>query len=103
MSALKITKENYSEFVERSEEPVLLDFWAPWCGPCRMVAPVIDEIADEVSHAKVGKINIMEEPELADQFKILSIPTLSILKNGKVEKSTVGIQPKGEILKMLNA
>lgn len=102
MAAIKITKQNFNQEVLNSREPVLLDFWASWCGPCRMVAPTIEEISDEVEGtAKVGKINVDEEAELASQFKIMSIPTLMVVKNGKVSAQAVGVRPKQDILRML--
>ncbi|MFT4144468.1 MAG: thioredoxin [Mobilitalea sp.] len=103
MSVLTITKENFENEVLKSKEPVLLDFWATWCGPCRMVSPIIDEIAGEVSNVKVGKINVDEQHELALAFKVMSIPTLAIVKDGKVVKSSVGAKPKAAILQMINA
>ena len=102
MSALTITKENFDSEVMRSDKPVLLDFWASWCGPCRMVSPVIDEIAGEVNHVKVGKVNVDEQPELASAFRVMSIPTLAVVKGGKVVNTSVGVRPKSEIVKMLN-
>ena len=101
MSVLTITKNNFNEEVLNSDKPVLLDFWASWCGPCRMVSPVVDEIANEVSNAKVGKINVDEQPELASEFKVMSIPTLVVIKDGKVVKTAVGVRPKADILNML--
>ncbi len=103
MSAITITKENFEAEVLRSDKPVLLDFWAAWCGPCKMVSPVIDEIAGEVGHAKVGKVNVDEQPELAQQFRVMSIPTLVVIRDGKVEKTTVGAKSKNDILSMLKA
>ncbi|HIW15359.1 MAG: thioredoxin [Acutalibacteraceae bacterium] len=101
MSVLTITKENFEKEVLQSKEPVLLDFWASWCGPCRMVSPVIDEIAGEVSGKKVGKVNVDEQPELAERFGVMSIPTLIVMKNGKMASQAVGVRPKSEILSML--
>lgn len=102
MSALTITKENFESEVLKSDKPVLLDFWAAWCGPCRMVSPVVDEIAGEVTNAKVGKINVDEQPELASSFRVMSIPTLAVMKDGKVVNTTVGARSKNDILSMLN-
>lgn len=101
MSAINITKENFQEEVIRSEKPVLLDFWAPWCGPCRMVAPLLDEIAGERSDLKVGKVNVDEQPELARQFGVISIPTLAVVKEGQVVNQVVGARPKNAILDLL--
>lgn len=96
-----ITKENYNELVEKSEKTVLLDFWAVWCGPCRMMAPTVEEIARDNPDIMVGKVNVDEEPELAQQFGITSIPTLVALKNGEVIGQTVGVQPKIKVLDLL--
>ena len=101
MSVLHIDKNNFQPEVLESSSPVLLDFWAPWCGPCRMVAPILDEIAAERPDIKVAKINIDEEPQLASQFGVMSIPTLAVLKNGKVVQKAVGARPKDAILAML--
>lgn len=102
MSVLKITKNNYAQEVANSDKPVLLDFWASWCGPCRMLSPIVEEVAQEtMNKAKVGKINVDEEPELAQAFRVMSIPTLVLMKNGKVVKSSVGFKPKDAILSML--
>lgn len=101
MSTIKITSDNFEKEVLKSDKPVLLDFWAAWCTPCKMVSPVIDEIASEVTTAKVGKINIDEQPELAAAFGVMSIPTLAVMKNGKIVNSMVGVRPKASILKML--
>lgn len=99
--SIKITKENFKEIVINSEKPVLLDFWATWCGPCRMVSPIVDEIANENPQFVVGKINVDEEPELASSFNISSIPTLVALKNGKIQNQLVGAYPKSAILSIL--
>ena len=101
MSVLTITKNNFQEEVIRSEKPVLLDFWASWCGPCRMVSPIVDEIAAQRSDIKVCKINVDEQPELAARFGVMSIPTLVVMKNGKVINQAVGARPKAQILAML--
>ena len=101
MSVMVITKENFQKEVLEANVPVLLDFWAPWCGPCRMVSPIVDEIAQEVSDAKVGKINVDEQTELAAQFRIMSIPTLAVFKEGKMVTTSVGAKPKTAILDML--
>lgn len=101
MSALIITKENFEKEVMQSDKPVLLDFWAPWCGPCRMVTPIVDEIASERGDIKVGKVNVDEQPELAAQFGVMSIPTLVVMKGGKVVNKMVGARPKAQILAML--
>ncbi len=101
MSTMTITKENFEKEVIQSEKPVLLDFWASWCGPCRMVSPIVDEVATEVQTVKVGKINVDEQPELAQAFRVMSIPTLAVVKGGKVVNTTVGARPKADILRML--
>lgn len=102
MSVLKITSSNFEEEVMRSETPVLLDFWASWCGPCKMVSPIVDEVANEVqNNAKVGKVNVDEEETLAQSFGITSIPTLVVIKNGKVVNRAVGVRGKEEILELL--
>ena len=102
MSELKITKENFESEVLRSEKPVLLDFWADWCGPCRMLAPVIAEIAEEYAGTvKVGKVNVDEQMELAMQYRVSSIPTVLLFRNGKVAGTSIGYVPKGKLLEML--
>lgn len=101
MSAMNINKNNFHEEVMKSEKPVLIDFWAPWCGPCRMVVPIIDEIAAEHPEYKVVKVNVDEEMELASQFRVVSIPTLVVMKNGQVVDQSVGARPKNQILAML--
>lgn len=102
MAVLTITKENFEEEVLKSDKPVLLDFWAIWCGPCRMVGPVIEQIAAEHPEIKVGKINVDEQNELAGAFRVMSIPTLVAVKDGKVVNQTVGVQPKAQILALLD-
>lgn len=102
MAAVTITKENFENEVMKSDKPVLIDFWASWCGPCRMVSPIVDEIANELTDKKVGKINVEEQPELAEAFSVMSIPTLMVIKDGKVVNKSVGARPKQAILDMLN-
>ena len=101
MSAINVNKNNFQEEVLNADVPVLVDFWAPWCGPCRMVAPVLEEIAGERSDIKVVKINVDEEMELAAQFRVASIPTLLVFKNGQVVNQSVGARPKRDILALL--
>ena len=101
MAVITVTKANFEADVLRSADTVLLDFWAPWCGPCRMVAPIVEEIAAENSGITLGKINVDEEMELATQFGIVSIPTLVVMKDGQMVNKAVGYAPKKEILKLL--
>ena len=101
MSAIHINKENFQNEVVNAEKKVLLDFWAPWCGPCRMVVPIVEEIARERSDIKVGKVNVDEQPELASQFGVMSIPTLVVMKDGKIVNQATGARPKNAILSML--
>ena len=101
MSAIHINKDNYQNEVIHSDKKVLLDFWAPWCGPCQMVLPIIEEIAAERSDIKVGKINVDENPELAKQFRVMSIPTLVVMEKGAVLNRAVGARGKEEILELL--
>lgn len=103
MSVLKINKNNFESQIMKSEKPVLLDFYADWCGPCRTVSPLVDEIAEENPHFLVGKINVDEEPELAQAFGVASIPTLAVMKNGKVVNQSSGARPKSQILDMLKS
>jgi len=99
--AATVIKDNFDEEVLQSDKTVLVDFWASWCGPCRMLSPVIDEIAGERSDIKVGKVNVDEEPELAQKFDVMSIPMLAVFKGGKLVNSSVGVQPKEQLLGML--
>ena len=101
MSVINITKENFEEEVLRSERPVLLDFYADWCGPCRMLAPTVHEIAEENDHIKVGKINVDEQMELATRFQVTSIPLLVVMQGGQVVDQALGVRPKDAILKMI--
>ncbi len=101
MSVVTITKDNFREEVLMSDKPVLVDFWAAWCGPCRMLSPMVDAIADECPDIKVGKINVDEQGELAAQFQIMSIPTLMVFNGGRVVNQSLGVQPKARILAML--
>ena len=102
MSVLSVSKRSFSDEVLSSSLPVLFDFWAPWCGPCRMLSPIVDEVAkDHRADLKVVKVNIDEEPELAGEFGVMSIPTLVLMKNGKIAASAVGVRPKQQIEAML--
>lgn len=102
MAVTNITSDNFDEFVAGSDIPVLLDFWAAWCGPCRMLSPVVDEAAEEnEGRFKVGKVNVDEEPELAAKFGIMSIPTLIVFKNGEPVNKSVGVIPKEEIISLI--
>ncbi|MGN0308648.1 MAG: thioredoxin [Lachnospiraceae bacterium] len=98
MSVLTITKNNFDEEVINSSKPVLLDFWADWCGPCRMLSPIVDQVAEELTEVKVGKINVDQEPELAARFQVMSIPTLVVMKEGKETNRSLGAIPKNAVL-----
>ena len=101
MSAIKITSENFEAEVLNCDKTVLLDFWASWCGPCKMVSPIIDQIADENPEIKVGKVNVDEEQALAAEFKVMSIPAIFVVKDGKIVNQAVGAMPKSKILELL--
>ena len=101
MTVVPITKENFAQEVLQSEKPVLLDFWASWCGPCRMLSPIVDEVAEERTDVKVGKVNVDEQPELAGEFGVMSIPTLLVFKGGKLVNQAVGARPKAGVLDLL--
>ena len=101
MSVININKNNFQEEVMNANQPALVDFWAAWCGPCQMLGPVIEEIAAERNDIKVAKVNVDEQPELASQFQVMSIPTLVVIKDGQIVNKSVGAKPKDQILKML--
>lgn len=101
MTPININKDNFEKEVINSEKTVLMDFWAPWCGPCRMVGPVLDEIAQERTDIKVAKVNVDEQPELAGKFGVMGIPTLVVIKNGKITNQATGARPKDQILALL--
>lgn len=102
MSVITITEQNFEQEVLGADKPVLVDFWAPWCGPCRMVGPFVEQIAQERGDIKVGKVNVDEQPELAAKFGIMSIPMLMVFKDGALYNKALGAQPKGKILELLN-
>ena len=101
MAVVTITKENFAQEVLQSTKPVLLDFWASWCGPCRMLSPIVDEVAEERTDVKVGKVNVDEQPELAGQFGVMSIPTLLVFEQGQLVRQAVGARPKAGVLDLL--
>ena len=101
MEVINITSANLESEVLHSDKPVLLDFWATWCGPCRMLSPIVDEVAEERGDIKVGKVNVDEQPELAGQFDVMSIPTLLVFENGKLVNRAVGARPKSGVLSLL--
>ena len=101
MAVVTITKENFEQEVLQSTTPVLLDFWASWCGPCRMLSPIVDEVAEERTDIKVGKVNVDEQPDLAAQFGVMSIPTLLVFEQGKLVRQAVGARPKAGVLELL--
>ena len=103
MSIITITKDNFQREVMSSRKPVLMDFWAPWCGPCRMLGPVVQRVADEAQGRwQVGKVNVDEQPELAEWFGVMTIPTLILMEQGRIAGNTVGLKPKGELMKLLS-
>ncbi|MFR4008015.1 MAG: thioredoxin [Christensenellales bacterium] len=102
MALITLTKDNFEQEVLQAKQPVLVDFWASWCGPCRMLSPIVDQLAEELTEIKVGKINVDEQPELAEQFRVMTIPTLLVFKNGEKVLSSVGVKPKQQIIEMLN-
>ena len=102
MSVVTITKKNFQKEVLQAKQPVLLDFWAEWCGPCQMLSPVVEEVARQVKDVKIGKINVDEEQELAMQFRVMSIPTLAYIKNGTVVEKSVGLKSKEGILDLMD-
>ena len=101
MAVITITKENFEQEVLRSDKPVLMDFWASWCGPCRMLSPIVDAVAEERTDVKVGKVNVDQQPELAGEFGVMSIPTLLVFENGKLVRQAVGARPKAAVLDLL--
>ena len=101
MAVVTITKENFEQEVLQSTKPGLLDFWASWCGPCRMLSPIVDEVAEERADVKVGKVNVDEQPELAGEFGVMSIPTLLVFEQGKLVRQAVGARPKAGVLDLL--
>ena len=103
MAFVTITTENFAQEVLHSDKPVLLDFWASWCGPCRMLSPIVDEVAEERTDVKVGKVNVDEQPDLAAQFGVMSIPTLLVFEQGKLVRQAVGARPKAGVLELLGS
>lgn len=102
MAALHVTTDNFEKEVLQASEPVLVDFWAPWCGPCQMLLPVIEELAGEVKDAKICKVNVDEEPALAERYSVMTIPTLMVFKNGNMAEKSIGVIPKEQILKLIH-
>ncbi|MBQ1735575.1 MAG: thioredoxin [Lachnospiraceae bacterium] len=103
MAAITLTLDNFEEEVLNSKEPVLVDFWAPWCGPCRMLSPIVDQVAEATEGVKIGKVNVDEQEELADRYSIMSVPALKFFKNGEVVKDSTGFIPKEKIEEMIRS
>lgn len=103
MAAITLTLDNFEEEVLNSKEPVLVDFWAPWCGPCRMLSPIVDQVAEATEGVKIGKVNVVEQEELADRYSIMSVPALKFFKNGEVVKDSTGFIPKEKIEEMIRS
>lgn len=103
MAAITLTLDNFEEEVLNSKEPVLVDFWAPWCGPCRMLSPIVDQVAEGTEGVKIGKVNVDEQEELADRYSIMSVPALKFFKNGEVVKDSTGFIPKEKIEEMIRS
>ena len=101
MAVLELTKDNFEREAVQASGKVLIDFWASWCGPCKMLLPIVEELAGEVKNARIGKVNVDEQPELAERFRVMTIPTLILFKNGQVVDSSVGVKPKSAILNMI--
>lgn len=103
MAVSQVTRENFDNEVLQSDKPVFIDFWASWCGPCQMMAPVVEELSEEIADVKFAKVNVDEQPELARQFQVMSIPTMVLLKEGKIVDTTIGAQPREDIVKFLHS
>jgi len=101
MAMITVTRENFEQEVMKATKPVMVDFWASWCGPCRMLSPIVDQMAEECTDAAFGKVNVDEQPELAARFGVMSIPTVIVFKDGKIVRQTVGAQPKASLEKLL--
>lgn len=102
MAAMHVTVENFEEEVLKETKPVLVDFWASWCGPCKMLSPIVEQLSEELSQVKICKVNIDEQSELAEKFKVMSIPTLLVFRDGELVNKAVGVKPKSEILEILS-
>jgi thioredoxin 1 len=102
MAVKHLTVENFEDEVLKQEQPVLVDFWAPWCGPCKMLSPIVDELAEELTQVKICKVNIDEQIELAEKYRVMTIPTLLVFNEGNLTNTSIGVKPKSDILKMLS-